>query len=120
MAQQIQTTLIDDLDPDQEATVTIAFALDGATYEIDLSDEHADELRDAFAPYVDAARRIGRSRAARAPRTAKRPTAAAPVSRDDSPDPGTVRAWAREHDIAVNERGRIKGAVLAQFLEATR
>jgi len=30
MAQKIQTTLIDDLDPELEATGTVAFALDGS------------------------------------------------------------------------------------------
>ena len=45
-------------------------------------------------------------------------TAAADAS--GTPDPGVVRIWARQHDIAVNECSRIKGAVVAQFLEAPR
>lgn len=119
MSQKIQTILIDDLDPEVEATGTVAFALDGSTYEIDLSEEHAGELRDALAPYVGAARRIGGKRAARPAR--QRPgMPASSTSADAAPDPGVVRAWAREHKVEVNDRGRIKGTVLAQFLEATR
>ena len=36
-------------------------ALDGTDYEIDLNTEHAQELRDALARYVTAARRAGSS-----------------------------------------------------------
>ena len=48
--------LIDDIDA-SEAAETIVFAIDGATYEIDLSAEHAAQLRDALAVYVANARR---------------------------------------------------------------
>ena len=43
--------------PDAEGTVR--FGLDGAEYEIDLSTQHAQELRNALARYVGAARRLG-------------------------------------------------------------
>lgn len=117
-AQKIQTTLIADLDPDVEATGTVTLALDGATYEIDLSDEHTAELRATIAPYAAAAgRKVGGPQAIRGSR---RPAAArAAISTNDGPNPSAVRTWARKHDIAINDRGRIKGTVLAQFLEAT-
>lgn len=57
MAQHVITRLIDDLDQESEATGTLAFGLDGSQFEMDLIDTHAAELRDAFAPYVQAARR---------------------------------------------------------------
>ena len=125
MAQRIVTTLIDDLDPDVTATGTIVFGLDGTTYEIDLSDEHSDQMRTALQPFLAAARTPGATkRATRAART----TRATPPDRPDAagapgaaqPDAAAVRAWAKEHDVAVSERGRIKGTVIAQFLEATR
>ena len=56
MAQKIQTLLIDDLDGGQ-ADDTLRFGLDGMDYEIDLSAKHAEALRKALAPYLDAARR---------------------------------------------------------------
>ena len=60
MAQKMQTLFIDDLDG-SEAEGTVRFGLDGAEYEIDLNAEHAQELRDALARYVGAARRVGGS-----------------------------------------------------------
>ena len=49
MAQKIQTLFVDDLDR-SEAEGTICFGLDGASYEIDLSAVHAEELRSMLAP----------------------------------------------------------------------
>ena len=40
MAQKVQVVLIDDLDGG-DATETVTFGLDGATYEIDLSEQNA-------------------------------------------------------------------------------
>ena len=73
MAQKIQTLFIDDLDG-SEADGTVRFGLDGTDYEIDLNAAHAQELRDALARYVTAARRAGSSarRQARNGRKARR------------------------------------------------
>ena len=59
MAQKHIVQLIDDLDG-TEASETVAFAIDGANYEIDLSAKNASKLRDAFAVYVGSGRRAGR------------------------------------------------------------
>src|SRR5436305_13378362 len=60
MAQRVQVILVCDLHDDETpGTETIAFALDGSSYEIDVCDQHAGELRDRFAGYVGAARRSG-------------------------------------------------------------
>ena len=56
--QKIQTLFIDDLDGNA-AEGTVRFGLDGTEYEIDLNAKHAQELRDALARYVGAARRVG-------------------------------------------------------------
>ena len=58
MAQKVQIHLVDDLDG-SDASETVSFALDGATYEIDLNEAHAEELRNALAPYVGHARKAG-------------------------------------------------------------
>ena len=42
MAQKVQVLLVDDLDGG-EATETVAFSLDGTTYEIDLSSDNATQ-----------------------------------------------------------------------------
>src|SRR5438552_14631576 len=56
MAQKVQVLLVDDLDG-SEATETVAFGLDGAAYEIDLSSGNAGKLRKELAGYVEHARR---------------------------------------------------------------
>ena len=62
MAQKVQVLLVDDLDGG-EASETVSFALDGSSYEIDLSGKNAEEMRDALAKYVGAARKAGRTTA---------------------------------------------------------
>ena len=44
MAQKVMVTLVDDLDG-SEAGETVEFGLDGAFYEIDLSEGNAERLR---------------------------------------------------------------------------
>ena len=61
MAQKVQTLFIDDLFDGGEADGTVRFGLDGTEYEIDLNAKHAQQMRDALARYVSAARRVGRA-----------------------------------------------------------
>ena len=65
MAQRVNIVLVDDIDG-SDATETVAFGLDGTSYEIDLNEKHAAKLRDALASYVGHARKVGgrRTRAA--------------------------------------------------------
>ena len=56
MAQKVQVLLVDDLDG-SEATETVAFGLDGTSYEIDLSSGNAGKLRKELAHYVKHARK---------------------------------------------------------------
>jgi Lsr2 len=110
VAQKVQVQLIDDLDG-SEADGTVRFGLDGTEYEIDLSAEHAQELRGALARYVGAARRTGGGgrRPARAGRRA-------PVS---ALDPTEVREWAKAQGIEVKDRGRVPAELVARFKAAT-
>lgn len=57
MAQRTRVVLLDDLDGGPAAE-TVSFALDGVGYEIDLSEEHAAQLRDDLARWVGHARRV--------------------------------------------------------------
>ncbi len=71
MATQTHVTLVDDIDG-SVAVETIAFGLDGASYEIDLNDKNAKKLRDALANYVANGRQVGaRPGRAKAVRSAK-------------------------------------------------
>src|SRR4051812_50119181 len=58
MAQKVQVILVDDVDGG-EASETVSFSLDGVSYEIDVSESNAGALRDALAPWVGHARRVG-------------------------------------------------------------
>src|SRR5690606_2922239 len=64
MAQRVQVILVDDLNGG-EATETVEFALDGVTYEVDLSDTNAAKLRDDLAQWIGVARRSGGRRQTR-------------------------------------------------------
>lgn len=110
MAQQIITTLVDDIDG-SEATKTFRFGLDGRVYEIDLNEAHAEDLREILAPYVVAARPGNRKGTVRAT-SAPNPRAAADL------DPRGVRAWATEHGLEVNARGRLKAEIVEQYRAA--
>jgi hypothetical protein len=72
MAQRTLVQLIDDLDgsviPGGMGR-TVLFEFDGTSYEIDLTDAHLNELRDALAPYVAAGRRTSRGMALKQRRT---------------------------------------------------
>ena len=111
MSQKVSVVLVDDLD-DSEASETLAFALDGNSYEIDLNDEHAAQLRDAFAPWVGAARRAGRAPARRAPAARAARPAAAGSDRERTQE---VREWARTNGFKVSERGRLSTEVTAAY-----
>ncbi|WP_159499806.1 Lsr2 family protein [Microbacterium sp. 18062] len=109
MARKQFTQLIDDLDstPIDEGGETILFSLDGRAYEIDLSDDNAQKLRDAFAPFVSAGRSVSR------PKITGRP--ARERSGQAKLDLADVRAWARENGHSVSDRGRIPAVVLEAY-----
>ena len=110
MAQKVQTFLIDDLDG-SEAEGTVLFGLDGTHYEIDLSTDHAKELRAAMARYTDAGRRVtGTVR--RAGQNGRKASASS-ISNAE------VRAWAKVQGLELKERGRIPAGILAQYRAAT-
>jgi hypothetical protein len=110
MAQKIQTLIIDDLDGSQ-ADGTVRFGLDGTDYEIDLNTKHAQQLRDALARYVGAARRTSGS-TRRPSRTGRKPQA-------NGLNTTEVREWAKAQGIDVKDRGRIPAELLAKFKAAT-
>jgi hypothetical protein len=120
MAQRVQVLLVCDLHEDEvEGVETVAFGLDGSSYEIDVCEEHAAELRDAFAPYVGAARRAGRAPATAGPRRSSRGPARAASSGGaggaDRERVQAIREWARSHGHKVSERGRLSAEVLAAY-----
>ncbi|MFD0685823.1 histone-like nucleoid-structuring protein Lsr2 [Actinomadura fibrosa] len=103
MAQKVQVLLVDDLDGG-EADETVAFSIDGASYEIDLSGANAKKLRDSLQPFVEKSRKAGTVTRRRRQRGAS--------SRERSAE---IRAWAKNNGIKVNERGRIPATVIEQY-----
>ncbi len=113
MARKIVHQIVDDIDGsvlEVGEGETVLFSLDGTAYEIDLSSDHAAELRDALAPYVSAGRRVaggGRSSGNGSSGRARRATS----DRDYT----EIRAWAKANGHQVSERGRVPSTVLDAY-----
>ncbi|MFZ3472010.1 histone-like nucleoid-structuring protein Lsr2 [Streptomyces sp. 4.24] len=109
MAQKVQVLLVDDLDGG-EADEMVTFALDGKTYEIDLTTANAEKLRGLLDPYTKGGRRTG-GRGAATGRTKGRAVAASA----GNPDTAVIRAWAKENGYSVNDRGRVPAEIRQAF-----
>ena len=110
MARKVQVILSDDLDENLSADETVSFALDGTTYEIDLSDKNAREMRDVFSRYVSAARKVGR-----AGRASGGGRARGTGGRMDREQASAIRDWARKNGHQVSDRGRIPASVVDAY-----
>ena len=109
MAQKVQVLLVDDIDGGT-ADETVTFAVDGVSYEIDLTAAHAAELRESFARWVGHGRKTGgRSSGGSGRGTATR------SRRASSGDATAIREWAKANGHKVSERGRISADVKAAY-----
>jgi Lsr2 len=97
MARRTIVHLEDDLSGG-EAEESVSFALDGRSFEIDLSGKNAEQLRRILAPYISAGRPVRTARGA-----SRRPGS----HEADDLAPATVRAWANANGYAVSTRGRV-------------
>ncbi|MEV0640796.1 Lsr2 family protein [Streptomyces sp. NPDC050619] len=109
MAQKVQVLLVDDIDGG-EADETVTFALDGKTYEIDLTTANADKLRGLLDPYVKGGRRTG-GRASGGRGKAR-------AASGGSQDTAQIRAWAKENGFEVNDRGRVPATIREAYEKA--
>ncbi|MDO7868561.1 histone-like nucleoid-structuring protein Lsr2 [Nocardioides jiangxiensis] len=99
MAQKVSIVLIDDIDGG-DADETVSFSLDGTSYEIDLASANAARLREALAPYVGHARKVGSGR-----RAAAKKSGASGGTRE-------IREWARSNGWPdLGDRGRVPADV---------
>lgn len=103
MARKVQIVLEDDISGGV-ADETVLFALDGTTYEIDLTAGNADKLRRALSPYIEGGRKVTKSRGRRAT-----------SSSGGSGKAGEIRAWANANGIPVSARGRVSADVVARY-----
>ena len=113
MAQKTIVSLIDDLSG-EEADETVRFGLDGAQYEIDLSEKNATKLRESLAQFVAAARRSG-GRASGGRRVVARATSRRGGGTDRTAD---IREWARSNGYTVSDRGRIASNIVEAYEKA--
>jgi hypothetical protein len=109
--QQTVTTLVtDDLTGEALAAgtaQTVQFSLDGAHYEIDLSEDNATSLRNDMAAWTAHARKVTATGGARSRR--------ATSSGSTRGQSMTIREWARSNGHTVNERGRIAAEIVAAY-----
>jgi hypothetical protein len=111
VARETITRLVDDLDG-SEAQETIRFALDGRSYEIDLSAKNAAKLRSALDVYVENGTRSGRASA-----TGRGTRATSGSSRNDNQ---AIRMWAEEQGYEVASRGRISQEIIDLYRQHAR
>jgi hypothetical protein len=102
---KLVTQLVDDLDGGH-ADETVSFALDGRSYEIDLSEDHAASLRQALDDYVSRARRAGEN---------SRDRKSTPSTQRDPSQTRAIREWAQQNGHAISSRGRIPRPVVTAY-----
>jgi hypothetical protein len=104
------TRLLDDLDGGI-AHETVKFALDGHSYEIDLSSKNAKKLRSDLAVFVDYGSRVYSRAGGQGGR-------AGHAGASDKDQNRAIREWALSKSFEVAERGRIKQDVVEAFHRA--
>lgn len=104
------TKMVDDLDGSQ-ADRTIRFSIDGAHYEIDLSDENADKFREVFAPYIANGRRVTSRKSSRRSSSAS----SASTGRAQRQKTAEIRAWAIEKGYTSSTRGRLGPTIIEAY-----
>jgi hypothetical protein len=97
MAQRIQTILVDDL-TGEPAAETVRFGLDGRYYEIDLTKEHAQQLRAELKLQMRRARPVARPKPAH--------------------EAARIRVWAPQYGYEVAARGPIRRDVIDAYRQA--
>jgi len=107
VAQRVKVLLVDDIDG-EDAVETVSFALDGVSYEIDLSDGNARKLRDQMASWTGHARRSGGRKSSRR----------RPEGRSSREDLSAVRDWGRKNGFTVSDRGRVPAELQAAYDKA--
>ncbi|MFI5719438.1 Lsr2 family protein [Nocardia sp. NPDC051750] len=109
MARKVIVELVDDYDGKSPAEETVTLALDGVTYEIDLSARNAGKLRDIVEGWAAHARKVG-GRATKGKRLDRATT--------DSRQTQAIRDWARQNGMDVSNRGRISAEVTEAYKKA--
>lgn len=115
MAQKYIVQMVDDLTgepiPEGDAE-SVRFALNGETRIIDLTKQHAEELRQAMQPYLTHSRRVeGSTKVGPKSRFAGSSSSAS----TDMEERRKIREWAKKHGKPVSEKGRISSDIVAEY-----
>ena len=107
MARKIQYILVSDLSGEElgESGQTIKFGFLGVDYELDVSQEEADEFAGVMDRYIKAARRTG----------GRRQAGGRSNGGTDRAKLVKIREWARANDMKVSSRGRIAQDVIDAY-----
>jgi len=111
MAQRTQVILTCDVhDGAAEAAGTVAFTVEGQSYECELCEPHLAEFREAMEIWSSHARAMGGARGAGRSSRGRRRSGAA-----EGPSSSDVREWARSQGIVVSSRGRVPAELHAAY-----
>jgi hypothetical protein len=111
MAKTVIVKLTDDIDGG-DADETVHFALDGKTYEIDLSEANAAALRKAFMPFIESGRASSGVRV-RTPRASGPISGETMYSQLSTEEKTGFRAWANMPTARRISDARVKGWIAA-------
>lgn len=114
MAQKVLVQLVDDLDGSAADDIeTVKFELDGVAYEIDLTPENSNRLREVLGPFVVGARRRGeRGKRGSMTRRGSRRASVAGYTKEQSK---AIRDWAKANGHELAERGRLPAAAIGAY-----
>ncbi|HEX8936177.1 MAG TPA: Lsr2 family protein [Pseudonocardiaceae bacterium] len=114
MVQKIITEFIDDIDG-SPAERTFTFAVDGTTYEIDLSAENIAGFKSVIGGFIESARKVKGSRSSNGRHIHNARVNGGGQSREQT---RAVREWARKHGHNISNRGRIPSSIQQAFDQA--
>ena len=117
MAQRVNVVLVDDIDG-TDAVETVTFALDGVEYEIDLSEDNANKLREQLGVYIGHARRTGGRRRSGGGQGESKASRSKNNGTTDGPSASEIREWARSNGFEVPDRGRVSSEVREAYAKA--
>lgn len=116
MAKYVHMWMVDDTDGETDATETVTFALDGVSYQIDLSAGNASKLRNSLRPWQHHSRQIHKPTNNKTVERSEKPAKHTP--RIDPSQTQAIREWAKANGYTVSPRGKIPAAVHDAFQTA--
>lgn len=106
MTRELVEHIYDDIDgtliTESDRGRTVAFSIDRASYEIDLTAAHAEELEEGLRPFIKVARKQ------------KGHHPGNPAARSSS-SLNNVRTWARKHGYTLSDRGRVPYEIMDAY-----